>query len=77
MALPALGPALPELILAVGALVLLLVGAFQGERCTRLLEGARAAAAGGRAGAGRLRHGTVLTFNGGFIADGFGRFARC
>ena len=32
---PHFGPALPEIILAIGALVLVLVGAFRGERSTR------------------------------------------
>ena len=32
LTLPVFGPALPEIILAVGALVLVLVGAFRGER---------------------------------------------
>ena len=32
--MPALGPALPELILSVGVLVLILYGAFKGERST-------------------------------------------
>ena len=40
MALPALGPALPEIILAIGAIGMVLVGAIRGERSTRLLEGA-------------------------------------
>ncbi len=32
--MPAIGPALPELILSVGVLVLILYGAFKGERST-------------------------------------------
>ena len=33
---PALLPALPEIVLALGAMVLLMVGAFRGERATRM-----------------------------------------
>ena len=32
MALPALGPALPEIILALGAIAMVLFGAIRGER---------------------------------------------
>ena len=39
MALPALGPALPEIVLAIGAIGMVLVGAIRGEKATRLLEG--------------------------------------
>ena len=35
---PALGPALPEIILAVGALALILVGAIRGERSTPVVS---------------------------------------
>lgn len=76
MALPALGPALPEIILAVGAIAMVLIGAIQGERATRLLEGLAlvllavalvlVVSAGGK----------LLTFNNGFIADGFSRFMK-
>ena len=38
--LPALLPALPEIVLAVGAMVLLMVGAFRGEQATRGIDGA-------------------------------------
>jgi NADH-quinone oxidoreductase subunit N len=37
LAIPVLGPALPEIILAAGALILVLIGAFQGERSTGLV----------------------------------------
>src|SRR5262249_10739790 len=36
--LPVILPALPEIILVVGAMVLLLVGAFSGERSTRMVS---------------------------------------
>ena len=44
-AVPAFGPALPEIILAVGALVLVLVGAFRGERSSDARQRRRARAA--------------------------------
>ena len=37
--IPALLPALPEIVLAVGAMVLLMVGAFRGEQATKGIEG--------------------------------------
>lgn len=40
MSVPALGPALPEIILAIGAIAMVLFGAIRGERSTRELEGA-------------------------------------
>jgi NADH-quinone oxidoreductase subunit N len=76
MALPALGPALPEIILAIGAIAMVLVGAIQGVRSTRLLEGLAlvllaVALVVVVSGTGRM-----LTFNDGFIADGFARFMK-
>ena len=67
--------ALPEIILAVGALILLMVGAFGGDKSTGLvsvgaggvLVASAVAAAVGPLGA---------TFNGGFIADNAAAFAK-
>ena len=39
-AVPSLTPALPEIILALGAMVLLMLGAFQGERATHTVNAA-------------------------------------
>ncbi|MBB3808472.1 NADH-quinone oxidoreductase subunit NuoN [Pseudochelatococcus contaminans] len=73
--LPALGVVLPELLLAVGALVLVLVGALRGERSSGLVNvlalvlivlSAIAVAAQGSE--------TVVAFNDSFIVDGFARF---
>src|SRR5712691_4926032 len=36
---PALVPALPEIVLAIGAMLLLMVGAFRGERATNGIDG--------------------------------------
>ncbi|HTK35158.1 MAG TPA: NADH-quinone oxidoreductase subunit NuoN [Caulobacteraceae bacterium] len=71
----ALGIALPELVLAIGALVLLVVGAFRGDRSTSLvstgaglvLAAAAAAACWGPMGA---------AFSGGFVADQASAFAK-
>lgn len=75
-AVPNLIPALPELILAVGVLVMVLVGAIKGEGSLRLMEtmalGLIAVAALALLG----QTGREVTFNGAFIADGFARFMK-
>ncbi|MDX3810008.1 NADH-quinone oxidoreductase subunit NuoN [Bosea thiooxidans] len=76
MALPALGPALPEIILAIGAIAMVLFGAIQRERAARVLEGAAlillvVALVLVLSGEGKL-----TTFNGSFVADGFARFMK-
>ncbi|MGI6247029.1 MAG: NADH-quinone oxidoreductase subunit NuoN [Pseudochelatococcus sp.] len=73
--LPAIGVVLPELLLAVGSLFLLLIGAIRGDRSSGLvnalalvllvLAGAAVALQGGE---------TVVTLSGSFIVDGFARF---
>ena len=76
MALPALGPALPEIILALGAIAMVLVGAIQGERATRLLEGLALVLLAVALVLVVSGTGKMLTFNDGFIADGFARFMK-
>ena len=76
MTVPALGPALPEIILALGAIAMVLVGAIQGERATRLLEGAALALFAIALAVILAGDGRLLTFNDGFVADGFGRFMK-
>lgn len=76
MALPALGPALPEIILALGAIAMVLVGAIQGERSTRLLEGLALALLAVALVMVISGSGKMLTFNDGFIVDGFARFMK-
>ena len=44
--LPALLPALPEIVLAVGAMALLMIGAYRGERSVQLVNWLRVRAAG-------------------------------
>jgi NADH-quinone oxidoreductase subunit N len=76
MALPALGPALPEIILALGAIAMVLVGAIQGERSTRLLEGLALVLLAVALVMVVSGTGKMLTFNNGFIVDGFARFMK-
>ena len=74
--LPVLLPALPEAVLAVGALVLLMIGAFGGERTTPLVTGL-AVALLAAAGAILIFSGASgTTFNGAFVLDPFARFMK-
>ncbi|MGL4439352.1 MAG: NADH-quinone oxidoreductase subunit NuoN [Bosea sp. (in: a-proteobacteria)] len=75
-AVPNLMPALPEIMLAAGALAMVLIGALQGEKSLRLME-IMAVALFGIAGIMVLSQtGKEITFNGAFVADGFGRFMK-
>src|SRR6266496_4560400 len=75
--IPALLPALPEIVLAIGAMLLLMVGAFRGERATKGIEGAAILLL---VLTGLivvlLPAGTLVTFGGSFIVDGFARFLK-
>ena len=76
MTLPYLLPALPEIILAVGALTLLMIGVFVGDRSTALVTGLSIALL--------VVVGAVLligpvegtTFSGAFVLDPFARFMK-
>jgi NADH-quinone oxidoreductase subunit N len=77
MNVPALLPALPEIILAVGALALLMVGAYGGERtnfvvsvCAIVLLVVACAVVVW------LPSGRQATFGGSFVVDDFARFAK-
>ncbi len=75
--LPALVPALPEMVLVVGAMLLLLVGAFRGERAVGGIDGAAILLliiAGLVVVA--LPSGKLVTFGGSFVVDGFARFLK-
>jgi len=76
MALPALGPALPEIILALGAIAMVLIGAVQRERSTRLLEAIALLLLAVVLVISLSASGTQTTFNNGFIVDGFARFMK-
>lgn len=71
---PALGPALPEILLAVTALALVLIGAFRGDGAKKLIDIIALAALAAAAillldqGPGR-----VSTFNDAFVVDSFAR----
>jgi NADH-quinone oxidoreductase subunit N len=75
-AVPDLMPALPELLLAAGALAMVLIGAIQGEKSLRLME-TLAVALFAVAGLVVLTQtGKQVTFNGAFVVDGFARFMK-
>ena len=74
---PALAPALPELLLALTALVLVLIGAIRGEQSTGAVTSVAFVAL---IAAGLLvlmqPAGTATTFNGAFVVDAFARFMK-
>jgi NADH-quinone oxidoreductase subunit N len=72
-----LQPVLPELVLAVGAMALLMLGAFRGEGTTRLVT-ALAVCLLILTGVLELMlpGGKLVTFGGGFIVDDFARFLK-
>lgn len=75
--LPALLPALPELVLAGGAMLLLMVGAYRGERSTPIVAlGAMMLLIAGIAIIVWLPSGKLTTFGGSFVLDGFARFLK-
>jgi NADH-quinone oxidoreductase subunit N len=75
--LPTLVPLAPEFVLGIGAMVLLMVGAFRGEATSRLVDLA-AIALLVIAGAVLLYlpAGTQTTFGGSFVVDNFARFLK-
>jgi NADH-quinone oxidoreductase subunit N len=74
---PALGPALPEILLAAVSLALVLIGAFRGDGAKKLIDGIAIAAL---LIAGLLlvdqSPGRVSTFNDAFVVDGFARVMK-
>src|SRR5262245_23949908 len=75
--IPALLPALPEIVLAIGAMLLLMIGAFRGERATPTIDAAAILlliAAG--AVVVWLPGEKLVTFGGSFVVDGFARFLK-
>src|SRR5437763_6482424 len=70
-------PVLPELVLAVGAMVLLMIGAFRGGQTTRLVTGLSVCLL---VVTGVLElllpSGKVTTFGGSFIVDDFARLLK-
>ena len=75
--LPPLVPVLPELMLALGAMILLMVGAFRGERLLVIINGmAIALLLFAAVMVVYLPSGTLVTFNGSFVVDDFARFLK-
>ncbi|MCX7315765.1 MAG: proton-conducting transporter membrane subunit, partial [Hyphomicrobiales bacterium] len=76
-AVPALLPALPELVLATGSLILVLIGALAGSGSTRFVQAMTVVvllvACGLVLGQSETRE---ITFHGAFIVDGFARFMK-
>ncbi|HUG61349.1 MAG TPA: NADH-quinone oxidoreductase subunit NuoN [Methylomirabilota bacterium] len=68
--------ALPEIILAVGAMVLLMVGAYGGERTTTAINGIAVALLVVAAMAVVFNPREGFTFEGAFVVDGFARFMK-
>ncbi len=74
---PVFSPALPEIILAVGAMVLILIGAFRGERSTGLVNVlALVLLALAFLSVGALPNERVTTFSNAFVVDGFAKFMK-
>jgi NADH-quinone oxidoreductase subunit N len=67
---------LPELILAISAMALLMLGALQGDRSTGLIAGLANAALVWAGYCVFISTGRVTAFHGAFIVDGFARFAK-
>ncbi|MBP2147642.1 NADH-quinone oxidoreductase subunit NuoN [Xanthobacter flavus] len=75
--LPPLGAVLPELVLAVSAIVLILIGAFRGEGSANLVTGLAIAVLAAAGVLVLLQPGTeVSAFNGSLVIDAFGRFMK-
>src|SRR5437763_5087858 len=75
--IPTLLPAVPEIVLAVGAMLLLMVGVFRGEQASKGIEtGAILLLLVTALIVGWLPAGKLVTFGGSFIVDGFARFLK-
>jgi NADH-quinone oxidoreductase subunit N len=71
-----LGILAPELIVALGAMALMMIGVFLGDRSQRLLSYLAIALFIVAGWAALMGEGRAAAFNGAFIADGFGRFVK-
>lgn len=75
--LPSLVPVIPELLLVLGAVVLLMVGVFRGERFVQVINAAAIAILLLVAiTIPFLPRGTLTTFSGSFVVDDFARFLK-
>ncbi len=68
--------ATPELILAIGALALLMIGVFSGERASATVTGLAVAVLIAAGAWMLLFTGDGMAFNGAFVSDGFARFMK-
>ena len=70
-------PLLPEIVLGIGAMLLLMLGAYRDERVVPVID---AGAIVLLIAAGiillLLPEGKLVSFNGGFVVDGFARFLK-
>jgi NADH-quinone oxidoreductase subunit N len=74
---PAFATAFPEIMLALGALGLVLIGAFRGERSNSLITGLALALVAAAGLAVALQDSiTTVSFNGSFVGDSFSRFMK-
>src|SRR5215213_38751 len=75
--LPVLSPAFPELLLALGAMALLMLGAYRGERALAAVNSAAILLLLVAAFiAARIPGDVLTTFGGSFVLDRFGRFMK-
>ena len=75
--IPALLPALPEMVLAAGAMLLLMLGAYGGERAAPSVSaGAIVLLVAAAVIVVWLPGGKTVTFGGSFIVDDFARFLK-
>jgi NADH-quinone oxidoreductase subunit N len=76
-AVPAFGPALPEIVLALGALAMVLIGAIRGQKAQTFIEAMAIALMLGALvlvlGQGAEK---ITTFERAFVSDGFSRFMK-
>jgi NADH-quinone oxidoreductase subunit N len=77
LTVPALMPLLPEIILALGAMALLMFGVYRGERAVYTVDaGAIALLLVAGIVVLALPAGRLVTFDGSFVVDGFARFLK-
>jgi NADH-quinone oxidoreductase subunit N len=77
LTVPVLGPALPEIILAIGVLILVLFGAFKGERSADAMTiAALALLLVALVAVWTLPDGRVEALNGSFVLDAFAKFMK-
>jgi NADH-quinone oxidoreductase subunit N len=75
--IPTLLPAVPEIVLAVGAMLLLMIGVFRGEQASRGIDaGAILLLLVTAVIVCWLPAGKLVTFDGSFVVDGFARFLK-